>query len=134
MHNNIMAAGSRDRPPMLATGRYAQWRSRFLRYIDTRPNGDALRKCILKGPYTPTIVTTPEFRDTLIQRMQSVKKSIDKRALHKREYDIWDKVDSSKDIRPIYDEDPIAEVQTTAEINVFATGQQHTEQHEFNNE
>ncbi|GJS65483.1 hypothetical protein Tco_0680047 [Tanacetum coccineum] len=52
MHNNIMAAGSRDRPPMLATGRYAQWRSRFLRYIDTRPNGDALRKCILTGPYT----------------------------------------------------------------------------------
>ncbi|GKA70266.1 hypothetical protein Tco_0776330 [Tanacetum coccineum] len=37
MHNNIMAAGSRDHPPMLATGRYAQWRSRFLRYIDTRP-------------------------------------------------------------------------------------------------
>nr|GEX58590.1 hypothetical protein [Tanacetum cinerariifolium] len=25
MHNNIMAAGSRDRPPMLATGRYPQW-------------------------------------------------------------------------------------------------------------
>ncbi|GKD28898.1 hypothetical protein Tco_1239676 [Tanacetum coccineum] len=48
MHNNIMAAGSRDHPPMLATGRYAQWQSRFLRYIDTRPNGDALRKCILE--------------------------------------------------------------------------------------
>nr|GEV74789.1 hypothetical protein [Tanacetum cinerariifolium] len=47
MHNNIMAASSRDRPPMLATGRYPQWKSRFLRYIDTRPNGDALRKCIL---------------------------------------------------------------------------------------
>ncbi|GKF10220.1 hypothetical protein Tco_0048146 [Tanacetum coccineum] len=28
-------------------------------HIDTRPNGDALWKCILKGPYTPTIVTTP---------------------------------------------------------------------------
>ncbi|GKE01142.1 hypothetical protein Tco_1389125 [Tanacetum coccineum] len=54
-----MAAGSRDHPPMLSIGRYAQWRSRFLRYIDTRPNGAALRKCILKGPYTPTIVTTP---------------------------------------------------------------------------
>ncbi|GJU32612.1 retrovirus-related pol polyprotein from transposon TNT 1-94 [Tanacetum coccineum] len=37
MHNNIMAAGSRDHPPMLATGRYPQWQSRFLRYIDTRP-------------------------------------------------------------------------------------------------
>ncbi|GJY42959.1 hypothetical protein Tco_0431172 [Tanacetum coccineum] len=32
MHNNIMAAGLRDRPPMLATGRYAQWQSHFLRY------------------------------------------------------------------------------------------------------
>ncbi|GJU43717.1 retrovirus-related pol polyprotein from transposon TNT 1-94 [Tanacetum coccineum] len=26
------------------------------RYIDTRPNGDVLRKCILEGPYTPTTV------------------------------------------------------------------------------
>ncbi|GKB70031.1 hypothetical protein Tco_0931443, partial [Tanacetum coccineum] len=57
--NNEMDAGSRDRPPMLATGRYAQWRSRFLRYIDTRPNCDALKKCILEGPYTPTTVVIP---------------------------------------------------------------------------
>nr|GEV02112.1 hypothetical protein [Tanacetum cinerariifolium] len=56
MHNNIMAASSRDHPPMLTTGRYPQWRSRFLRYIDTRPNGKALRKCILSGPYKPTTV------------------------------------------------------------------------------
>ncbi|GJU74742.1 hypothetical protein Tco_1266147 [Tanacetum coccineum] len=27
MHNNIMAAGSKDRPPMLAPGRYAHWQS-----------------------------------------------------------------------------------------------------------
>ncbi|GJX66873.1 hypothetical protein Tco_0302600 [Tanacetum coccineum] len=59
MHNNIMAASSRDRPPMLAPGRYAQWQSRFLRYIDTRHNGDALRKCILQGPYIPTTVIIP---------------------------------------------------------------------------
>ncbi|GJR97433.1 hypothetical protein Tco_0269607 [Tanacetum coccineum] len=59
MHNNIMAAGSRDRPPMLVSGRYAQWRSRFLRYIDIRPNGDALRKCILEGPYTPSNAIIP---------------------------------------------------------------------------
>nr|GEY75395.1 reverse transcriptase domain-containing protein [Tanacetum cinerariifolium] len=56
MHNNIMAAGSSDRPPMLAPRRYTQWRSRFLRYVDTRPNGEALRKCILRGPYKPTTV------------------------------------------------------------------------------
>ncbi|GJW42475.1 hypothetical protein Tco_0071274 [Tanacetum coccineum] len=67
MHNNIMAAGSRDHPPMIAIGRYAQWQSRFLRYIDTRPNGDALRKCILEGPYKLTIVTildVPVIDDT----------------------------------------------------------------------
>nr|GFB37527.1 Gag-Pol polyprotein [Tanacetum cinerariifolium] len=52
MHYNIMAAGSRDLPPMLAPGRYAQWQSRFLRYIDTRPNGDALRKRILEDAHT----------------------------------------------------------------------------------
>ncbi|GJW55749.1 hypothetical protein Tco_0099834 [Tanacetum coccineum] len=38
------------------------------------------------------------------------------------------------DIKPIYDEEPKDEVQTTAEINIFATRQQHTEQPEFNNE
>ncbi|GKD55001.1 hypothetical protein Tco_1288388 [Tanacetum coccineum] len=84
---------------------------------------------------------------------ESVKKSIDKRALHKREYDSWvnerqiqtieEKDTSSRSgnnahaddayIIPIYDEEPMAEVQTTAEINVFAIGQQHTEQPEFNN-
>nr|GEU53938.1 hypothetical protein [Tanacetum cinerariifolium] len=42
--------------------------------------------------------------------------------------------DDVGDIRPIYDEEPMAEVQTTAEIDVFAIGQQHTEQPEFNNE
>ncbi|GJX23093.1 hypothetical protein Tco_0227538 [Tanacetum coccineum] len=56
MHNNIMAAGSKDRPPMLGPGRYSQWRSRFLRYLDTKSNGEYLRKCIFEGPYLPTNV------------------------------------------------------------------------------
>ncbi|GJS42143.1 hypothetical protein Tco_0567186 [Tanacetum coccineum] len=38
------------------------------------------------------------------------------------------------DIKPIYDEEPMAEVQMTADNNVFAIGQQHTEQPESNNE
>ncbi|GJX71291.1 hypothetical protein Tco_0308462 [Tanacetum coccineum] len=91
--------------------------------------------------------------------MESVKKSIDERAKNKQEYNSWDdslvdtessgttlkEQDTSSrsgndahaddaDIRPIYDEELMAEVQTTAEINIFATGQQHTEQPEFNNE
>ncbi|GJW72007.1 hypothetical protein Tco_0128924 [Tanacetum coccineum] len=56
MHNNIMAAGSKDRPPMLGPGRYSQWRSRFLWYIDTKPNGEGLRKSILSGPYVPSTI------------------------------------------------------------------------------
>ncbi|GJV72051.1 hypothetical protein Tco_1492046 [Tanacetum coccineum] len=84
--------------------------------------------------------------------MESVKKSIDERAKHKQEYNSWkssgttlkeqdtssrsgnDAHADDADIRPIYNEEPMAEVQTTAEINVFAIGQQHTEQPEFNNE
>ncbi|GKF20222.1 hypothetical protein Tco_0068860, partial [Tanacetum coccineum] len=57
MHNNIMAAGSKDRPPMLGPGRYSQWHSRFLRYLDTKSNGEYLRKCIFDGPYLPTNMT-----------------------------------------------------------------------------
>ncbi|GJU61990.1 hypothetical protein Tco_1243825 [Tanacetum coccineum] len=57
MHKQFMAAGSKDRPPMLGQGRYSQWRSRFLRYLDTKSNGEYLRKCIFEGPYTPTSVS-----------------------------------------------------------------------------
>nr|GFD21876.1 hypothetical protein [Tanacetum cinerariifolium] len=45
-----------DRLPMLSPGRYPQWCSRFLRLVDTIPNGEALRKCILSGPYKPMTV------------------------------------------------------------------------------
>nr|GEV18772.1 hypothetical protein [Tanacetum cinerariifolium] len=38
------------------------------------------------------------------------------------------------DIRPIYDEEPMAEVQLTAECNIFTIGQQHTKQPEIINE
>nr|GEX63124.1 hypothetical protein [Tanacetum cinerariifolium] len=107
--------------------------------------------------------------------MESVKKSTDERAHHKREYEsrvnerhmqtIEEKVDTSKALDAslvdtkisgiksveqdtsrrlrndahdedanIYDEQPMAEVHTIAEINIFATGQQYTEQPKFNNE
>ncbi|GJX47501.1 retrovirus-related pol polyprotein from transposon TNT 1-94 [Tanacetum coccineum] len=43
---------------MLATGHITR-RSRFLRTLIQEQYGDRLRKCILTGPYTPTMVTTP---------------------------------------------------------------------------
>nr|GEY59862.1 hypothetical protein [Tanacetum cinerariifolium] len=122
--------------------------------------------------------TIPKFHDTLIQHLESVKKTINERVQQKREHDSWvnerkmqtteEKVDTSKAsdassvdtessrteskehdtssrsgndahdddayIRPIYDVEPMVEVQTTAEINVFAIEQQHTKQPKFNNE
>ncbi|GKB79562.1 hypothetical protein Tco_0946457 [Tanacetum coccineum] len=58
MHNDIMAAGSKEHPLMLAAGRYAQW-SRFLRYVDTKPNKKELRQCIFDGPYVMIEITIP---------------------------------------------------------------------------
>ncbi|GKF03714.1 hypothetical protein Tco_0030637, partial [Tanacetum coccineum] len=68
MHNNIMAASSKDHSPMLGPGRYSQWRSRFLRYLDTKSNGDYLRKCIFEGPYTPTsvLITAVEAAENIL--------------------------------------------------------------------
>nr|GEW24849.1 hypothetical protein [Tanacetum cinerariifolium] len=57
--SKLEEAGSRDRPPMLAKRRYAQWQSRFLRYIVTRPNGNGLRKCILEAVET-LLTMSPE--------------------------------------------------------------------------
>ncbi|GKC68548.1 hypothetical protein Tco_1101146 [Tanacetum coccineum] len=41
--------------------------------------------------------------------------------------------DDDADIRPIYDEEPMAKVQLTAECNIFAIGPHHTEQPELIN-
>nr|GEZ51801.1 hypothetical protein [Tanacetum cinerariifolium] len=51
LHNAIMEAGSKDRPPMLAPGNYIQWKSRIKRYIDTKPNQELIHFCLTNPPY-----------------------------------------------------------------------------------
>nr|GFC09621.1 ribonuclease H-like domain-containing protein [Tanacetum cinerariifolium] len=51
LHNAIMEAGSKDRPPMLAPGNYIQWKSRIKRYIDTKPNQELIYYCLKNPPY-----------------------------------------------------------------------------------
>nr|GEU89143.1 Gag-Pol polyprotein [Tanacetum cinerariifolium] len=51
LHNAIMEAGSKDRPPMLAPGNYIQWKSRIKRYIDTKPNHELIHYCLENPPY-----------------------------------------------------------------------------------
>ncbi|GKA12699.1 retrovirus-related pol polyprotein from transposon TNT 1-94 [Tanacetum coccineum] len=125
-----------------------------------------------------TGIKVQHFRDTLLQHLGNVKKSVAERTRHKRQYERRvnkrqmqmqeSKIDMGKaldadlvdtesirtdstvqddnsrsgndtdaddaDIRPIYDEEPMAEVQLTAGCNIFAIGQQHTEQPEIINE
>ncbi|GKD02350.1 hypothetical protein Tco_1177324 [Tanacetum coccineum] len=56
MHNDIMIAGSKERPPMLTLRRYAQWQSCFLRYVDMKSKKKELKQCIFDGPYVMTEV------------------------------------------------------------------------------
>nr|GEX31393.1 hypothetical protein [Tanacetum cinerariifolium] len=51
LHNAIMEAGSKDRPPMLVPGNYIQWKSRIKRYIDTKPNRELIHFCLTNPPY-----------------------------------------------------------------------------------
>ncbi|GJZ90973.1 hypothetical protein Tco_0662900 [Tanacetum coccineum] len=124
-----------------------------------------------------TRIEVKQFRDTLLQHMGNVKKSVAEKTRHQRQYNRRvnkrqmhtqeSKIDTGKavdddlvvtesngtksevqddnsgsrndtdtddtDIRPIYDKEPLVEVQLTAECNIFAIGQQHTEQPEINN-
>ncbi|GJS97653.1 hypothetical protein Tco_0804621 [Tanacetum coccineum] len=51
LHNAIMEAGGKDRPPMLALGNYVQWKSIIKRYIDTKPNHELIYYCLAHPPY-----------------------------------------------------------------------------------
>nr|GEW41765.1 hypothetical protein [Tanacetum cinerariifolium] len=54
LHNAIMEAVSKDRPPMLALGNYVQWKSRIKRYIDTKPNHELIHYCLENSPHKLT--------------------------------------------------------------------------------
>ncbi|GJU38539.1 hypothetical protein Tco_1191496 [Tanacetum coccineum] len=74
MHNDIMVAGSKERPPMLASGSCAQWKSQFMIYVDTKPNRELLKQTIYKGPYIMTEIThpeTPEDGDRLMNGIEN---------------------------------------------------------------
>nr|GEV84291.1 ribonuclease H-like domain-containing protein [Tanacetum cinerariifolium] len=125
-----------------------------------------------------TGIKVKHFKDTLLQHIGNVKKSVAERTRHQRQYNRRvnkrqlhmqeSKIDTGKavnddlvvtkssrteskvqddnsrsgndtdtdntDIRPIYDKKPMAEIQFSAECNIFAIGKHHTEQPEIINE
>ncbi|GKC12452.1 hypothetical protein Tco_1009234 [Tanacetum coccineum] len=109
MHNNIMAAGSKDRPPMLGPGRYSQWRSRFLRYLDTKSNGEYLRKCI--------------FEDEEIEKKEL-----------EAHYGFMAKIQEVLPAESSSTDTPLEQVQNHDENDVFANVRRHSEQPESIND
>ncbi|GJX71560.1 hypothetical protein Tco_0308731 [Tanacetum coccineum] len=51
LHNAIMEAGAKDRPPMLAPGNYGSMAIQNQRYIDTKPNNEPIHYCLQNPPY-----------------------------------------------------------------------------------
>nr|GFA18223.1 hypothetical protein [Tanacetum cinerariifolium] len=56
---DIYAAGSESRPPMLNKENYVPWSSRLLRYAKSRPNGKLIHNSILNGPYVRKMIPEP---------------------------------------------------------------------------
>nr|GFA45457.1 hypothetical protein [Tanacetum cinerariifolium] len=56
---DIYAAGSESRPPMLNKENYVPWSSRLLRYAKSRPNEKLIHNSILNGPYVRRMIAEP---------------------------------------------------------------------------
>ncbi|GKA22256.1 hypothetical protein Tco_0708218 [Tanacetum coccineum] len=59
---DIYAAGSENRPPMLNKDNYVLWSSRLLRYAKSKPNGKLIYNSIMHGPYTDEELTKKEVK------------------------------------------------------------------------
>nr|GEV00470.1 copia protein [Tanacetum cinerariifolium] len=56
---DIYAAGSKSRPPMLNKENYVPWSCRLLRYAKSRPNGKLIHNSIINGPYVRRMIPEP---------------------------------------------------------------------------
>nr|GEU61930.1 hypothetical protein [Tanacetum cinerariifolium] len=194
MHNDIMATSFKDHPPMLAIGRYAQWQSRFMRYVDTKPNSKELklRKEEVKPVTPPSVLasdkdsdkehaqrdkkiqkslalnakhfkniykptnnnlrtasnTKNKNRNTSLrnkndnqtgqfvnQRMECRKpKRVKDYAYHKEKMMLCNQEEKSMPLRSTFDAEPLENVQSDDDYNVFANERQHYEQPESIND
>ncbi|GKG01695.1 hypothetical protein Tco_0306400 [Tanacetum coccineum] len=107
--------------------------NQFQKFIGSKFTLDYDNQMIDKYFVEYTGIEVKHFRDTLLQHMGNVKKSVAERTRHQRQ--LRNDIDADDAyIKPIYDEEPMTKVQLTAECNIFAIGQQHTQQHEIINE
>ncbi|GJR80682.1 hypothetical protein Tco_0151467 [Tanacetum coccineum] len=134
MQNDIMVAGSRECPPMLALDHYAQWSScqesnplalvaAAQHYPDTyssntyyqapkphKNNASSSRQT----PSTRTCATTRKKGKEIVKPVTPASES----------------VSEEDNFRPTYDAEPLEKVQSDDDYNVFSTERQHYEQPE----
>nr|GFD27436.1 Gag-Pol polyprotein [Tanacetum cinerariifolium] len=74
---DIYAAGSKNRPPMLNKDNYVPWSSRIIRYTRSRPNGKMTVDSIENGPYVRRMVATPREPDLSVPDPESFHEQTD---------------------------------------------------------
>nr|GEU66961.1 hypothetical protein [Tanacetum cinerariifolium] len=74
---DIYAAGSENRPPMLNKDNYVLWSSRIIRYVRSRPNGKMIIDSIENGPYVRRMIATPGEPDLPVPVPESFHKQTD---------------------------------------------------------
>ncbi|GKB00734.1 hypothetical protein Tco_0828727, partial [Tanacetum coccineum] len=124
LHNVIIEAGGKDRPPMLAPDNYVQWKSQIRRYIDTKPNRELIHYCINNGPYqcketiipaTPGTDDAPPTRESGVKETyatvsKEIRKKIDAEAeavhiiLTRTDNDIYSTVDACPNAKEMWKE------------------------------
>nr|GEV54624.1 hypothetical protein [Tanacetum cinerariifolium] len=75
---DIYAASSENRPPMLNKDNYVPWLSRIIRYARSRPNGKMIVDSIKNGPYIRQTIATPGEPDLPILVPESFHEQTDK--------------------------------------------------------
>nr|GFB48241.1 hypothetical protein [Tanacetum cinerariifolium] len=93
LHNAIMEAGGKDRPPMFVQGNYVQWKSINKRYIDTKPNHDLIHYCLKNPSYKLTwadkevpifegssVTTTERYMETYKNISQDIRDQLNAKA------------------------------------------------------
>ncbi|GJW84548.1 hypothetical protein Tco_0157693 [Tanacetum coccineum] len=93
---DIYAADSENRPPMLNKDNYVSWSSRLLRYAKSKPNGKLIYNSIMHGPYTDEELTDKEVKQMEVddQAFQTILMGLPE--------DIYATVDSCKTAQEIW--------------------------------
>nr|GEU67574.1 hypothetical protein [Tanacetum cinerariifolium] len=73
----ISAAGSKNRPPMLNKENYIPWSSRLLRYAKSRPSGKLIYNSIINGPYVRRMILEPGDKKRKVPMNETFHEKID---------------------------------------------------------